>query len=44
MKNVTATVQNDLSSLIHPYTNLAQHQETGPFVIAKGDGIRVIDD
>ncbi|WP_434694780.1 aspartate aminotransferase family protein [Pseudomonas sp. Z1-14] len=29
---------------IHPYTNLSQHRETGPLIITKGDGIRVIDD
>ncbi|MFK0090344.1 aspartate aminotransferase family protein [Pseudomonas sp. NPDC090755] len=44
MSNVTSIVQNDLSSLIHPYTNLAQHREAGPFVIAGGDGVRVFDD
>ncbi|SDY42511.1 aspartate aminotransferase family protein [Pseudomonas sp. NFIX28] len=44
MSTATSIVQNDLSSLIHPYTNLAQHQEVGPFVIAGGDGVRVFDD
>ncbi|MDU9412230.1 aspartate aminotransferase family protein [Pseudomonas sp. zfem005] len=44
MSNVNSIVQNDLSSLIHPYTNLAQHRETGPFVITGGDGVRVFDD
>ena len=44
MSNVSSIVQNDLSSLIHPYTNLAQHRETGPFVITGGDGVRVFDD
>ncbi|MHB9798736.1 aspartate aminotransferase family protein [Pseudomonas sp. MT3] len=44
MTNVNSIVQNDLSSLIHPYTNLAQHRETGPFVITGGDGVRVFDD
>jgi 4-aminobutyrate--pyruvate transaminase len=37
-------VEMDLSSHIHPFTNLARHQELGPFVIARGDGIRIIDD
>lgn len=44
MKSAATTKQNDLASLIHPYTNLALHREVGPVVIAKGDGIRVIDD
>ena len=29
---------------LHPYTHLANHAETGPFVIEGGDGIHVIDD
>ncbi|MFJ4371325.1 aspartate aminotransferase family protein [Pseudomonas japonica] len=44
MSNPQSIVQNDLSSLIHPYTNLAQHRETGPMVITGGEGVRVIDD
>lgn len=44
MNTTTSTVQNDLASLIHPNTNLAQHQELGPFVIAGGDGVRVFDE
>ncbi|MDX0752302.1 aminotransferase class III-fold pyridoxal phosphate-dependent enzyme [Sinorhizobium medicae] len=34
----------DKQSLVHPYTNLAVHQETGPHVITGGDGIYVVDD
>jgi len=33
----------DIQSLVHPYTNLAQHQESGPFVIERGQGIHVYD-
>ena len=44
MSNVTSTIQNDLASFIHPNTNLAQHQEIGPLVIAGGDGVRVFDE
>lgn len=44
MSTPQSIVQNDLSSLIHPYTNLAQHRETGPMVITGGEGVRVIDD
>lgn len=34
----------DRQSLIHPYTNLAVHQEVGPHVITGGEGIYVVDD
>ncbi|MDU9390211.1 aspartate aminotransferase family protein [Pseudomonas sp. zfem002] len=44
MSTPQSTVQNNLSSHIHPYTNLAQHRETGPIVITGGEGVRVIDD
>ena len=33
----------DIASLIHPYCDLAQHEEEGPLVIARGDGIYVYD-
>ena len=34
----------DIASLLHPYTNLKTHQEDGPFVVTRGDGIYVYDD
>ena len=34
----------DVASLIHPYTNLRTHQDVGPVVMSRGDGVRVIDD
>ena len=34
----------DKQSLVHPYTNLAVHQDVGPHVITGGEGIYVIDD
>ncbi len=34
----------DLAYSLHPYTNLAVHQERGPFVITRGEGIYVYDD
>jgi 4-aminobutyrate--pyruvate transaminase len=34
----------DTASLIHPYTNLKKHLETGPVIIRKGKGIWVYDD
>jgi 4-aminobutyrate--pyruvate transaminase len=33
----------DIASYIHPQTNQRTHQETGPTIIAKGDGIWVED-
>ncbi|MGB0867362.1 MAG: aminotransferase [Granulosicoccaceae bacterium] len=36
--------QLDKDYALHPYTNLAAHQQQGPFVIAGGDGIHIIDD
>ena len=34
----------DVAHVLHPYTNLKKHQLNGPLIIARGDGIRVIDD
>jgi 4-aminobutyrate---pyruvate transaminase len=34
----------DLAYLAHPYTNLKKHQETGPLVITRGEGVRVYDE
>ncbi|NQU57959.1 MAG: aminotransferase class III-fold pyridoxal phosphate-dependent enzyme, partial [Rhodospirillales bacterium] len=34
----------DLAYSLHPYTNLAVHEERGPFVITRGEGIYVYDD
>lgn len=34
----------DLAFSLHPYTNLAIHEERGPFVITRGEGIYVYDD
>ncbi|MDX1581689.1 MAG: aminotransferase class III-fold pyridoxal phosphate-dependent enzyme, partial [Alphaproteobacteria bacterium] len=33
----------DIESLVHPYTNLSRHRETGPHVIERGKGIYVYD-
>ncbi|MBW1785840.1 MAG: aspartate aminotransferase family protein [Deltaproteobacteria bacterium] len=35
--------KQDIETLIHPYTNLALHQEKGPLVLERGDGIYVWD-
>ncbi len=34
----------DIAYHLHPYTNLAAHEQLGPHVITEGDGIYVIDD
>ncbi|MBI1383972.1 MAG: aminotransferase class III-fold pyridoxal phosphate-dependent enzyme [Rhizobiales bacterium] len=34
----------DIETLIHPYTNLATHRETGPTVLDRGEGVYVYDD
>lgn len=34
----------DIGAHIHPYTNLSLHQETGPMVITRGEGVYVYDD
>ncbi len=36
--------QLDKDHALHPYTNLAAHQDQGPFIISGGDGVYVIDD
>jgi 4-aminobutyrate--pyruvate transaminase len=30
--------------MLHPYTNALTHQETGPLVIERGEGVHVFDD
>jgi 4-aminobutyrate--pyruvate transaminase len=34
----------DIAAVLHPYTDLKQHLETGPLVIVRGEGVRVWDD
>lgn len=34
----------DVASVLHPYTDLRAHAENGPVVIARGQGVRVLDD
>jgi 4-aminobutyrate--pyruvate transaminase len=34
----------DVAYQLHPYTNLAVHEEKGPFIITRGEGIYVFDD
>jgi 4-aminobutyrate---pyruvate transaminase len=37
-------VQRDIENVLHPYTNLAAHQETGPMIITRGEGVYVYDE
>ena len=34
----------DIANVLHPYTDLKMHQEIGPVVITRGEGVRVFDD
>jgi 4-aminobutyrate--pyruvate transaminase len=34
----------DIAAVLHPYTDLRAHQEVGPLVIARGEGVRVWDE
>ena len=34
----------DIANVFHPYTDLKAHQEVGPMIISRGDGVRVYDD
>jgi 4-aminobutyrate---pyruvate transaminase len=36
--------ESDLAYVLHQYTNLKRHAETGPLVIERGNGIYVQDD
>jgi 4-aminobutyrate---pyruvate transaminase len=44
LKQGNSLASRDVKSLIHPYTNLSTHQEAGPLIIEKGQGIYVYDD
>jgi 4-aminobutyrate--pyruvate transaminase len=41
---ISATAQADRRFHLHSQTNLRRHQEQGPLVIVRGDGIHVIDE
>jgi 4-aminobutyrate--pyruvate transaminase len=34
----------DIETVLHPYTNLARHRETGPLILNEGRGIHLYDD
>ncbi|CCQ73232.1 aspartate aminotransferase family protein [Magnetospira sp. QH-2] len=41
---VNSAAARDQACYLHPYTNLKTHQETGPLIIERGQGVRVFDD
>ena len=34
----------DIAHVLHPYTDLRAHAETGPMIISRGEGVRVFDE
>ncbi len=34
----------DIANVMHPYTDLVAHQQAGPMIVSRGDGVRVWDD
>ena len=44
MTRLSNMAARDIETLIHPYTNLARHRETGPVILEEGKGIYVYDD
>ncbi len=43
MAQLSNLAHRDIETVIHPFTNLAKHRETGPLVIEEGKGIYVYD-
>ncbi len=43
MAQLSNAAIRDIETVIHPYTNLAAHRESGPLVLERGRGIRVWD-
>ncbi len=41
---LTNSQTRDVEALIHPYTNLARHRETGPLILERGKGVFIYDD
>ncbi len=39
-----STAARDVAHVLHPYTNARRHEERGPTVLERGDGIYVYDD
>jgi len=43
-KKGNSTASRDLAYYLHPYTNLKAHQDDGPLVITRGEGVEVFDE
>ncbi len=43
MTRANSLAARDRGSVVHPFTNLAEHAEAGPLVIDRGEGVYVID-
>ncbi|MCW3474185.1 aspartate aminotransferase family protein [Limobrevibacterium gyesilva] len=41
---VNSAAARDIANTLHPYTDLKLHQEVGPMVISRGEGVRVWDE
>ncbi|MBU6498155.1 MAG: aspartate aminotransferase family protein [Rhodospirillales bacterium] len=39
-----SAAMRDIANVLHPYTDLHAHQEVGPLVITRGEGVRVWDE
>ena len=44
IKTPTSLEKKDIENVLHPYTQIASHMETGPLVITRGEGIHVYDE
>ena len=44
MKPTTALYRRDIDHHLHPYTNAVKHEQLGPRIIDRGEGIYVFDD
>jgi 4-aminobutyrate--pyruvate transaminase len=44
MERANSLAARDRETLIHPFTNLAEHAERGPLVIERGEGVYVLDE
>ena len=41
---LNSAAARDIANVLHPNTDLKMHQENGPVVITRGEGVRVFDD
>jgi 4-aminobutyrate--pyruvate transaminase len=44
MPQLSNMAHRDIETVIHPYTNLARHRETGPTILNEGKGVYLFDD